>query len=120
MDTGTFKVYVLTTPEKIDSVKEIVSKELENLRNQEISAEDLQAVKSYLKGSKARVLATNSILSYQAAIDELYGLGYNYYQKFSSQIDPVTTADIRRIANNYLDMSKAVIVTTRPKTEHKP
>jgi zinc protease len=115
LDSGTFVLYVLTTPEKVDSVKAVVMQELKNLRTQELSAADLEGVKSYLKGGKVRSLATNSALGATATSDEINGLGYLYYEKFNARLDAVTAMDIKRIANQYLDVSKAALVITRPK-----
>jgi predicted Zn-dependent peptidase len=54
-------------------------------------------------------------MAFTASIDELYGLGYDFYQKFSEKVDSVTVQDVRRLAHTYLDISKAVIVITKPK-----
>jgi len=115
LETGTFVLYVLTTPEKVDSVKAIVIQELDKLRSVEISKEDLEAVKNYLKGSRVRGLATNSALASTVASDELLGLGYGNYQRFNNRIDAVTQADILRIAKQYLDVPRSAIVITKPK-----
>ncbi len=116
LDTGTFTLYVLTKPDKIDSVKDIIVEQLKDLRTKRTSAEELDMAKSYLKGALRRSLLTNAALAHTASRDELYGLGYNSYQQFYKKIDAVTIEDVSRIANKYLDISKAAIVITRPKT----
>jgi zinc protease len=113
-DTGSFVVYVLTKPEKIDSVKDKVLKELERIRQEDVLLDELKAAKSSLKGSLTRSLATNSSLSSRVSADEAYGLGYDRYKKLPESWDAVTVEDIRRIALQYLDISKAVIMVTKP------
>jgi zinc protease len=116
IDKGTFILYVLTKPDKIDSVKHILVQELEDLRIHDVSQQELDGAKSSLKGSLKRSLLTNGALAYTTARDELYGLGYGFYQQYDGQIDAVTIADVRRIANEYLDIMKAAIVVTTPRT----
>ncbi|MFA5087631.1 MAG: hypothetical protein WC552_01190, partial [Candidatus Omnitrophota bacterium] len=55
------------------------------------------------------------------SLEELYGLGYAHYQSVEQKINDATREDIRRIAREYLDLNKAVIVQVRPpKTEKGP
>ena len=115
LDTGTFTLYVLTKSDKIDSVKSIVTKELENLRTQEAPAQELAGAKNYLKGLLRRFLTTNSALASMAATDELFGLGYDFYRQYDGKIDAVTAQDVRRIANKYLDIHKAAIIIVKSK-----
>ncbi|MBI3602506.1 MAG: insulinase family protein [Candidatus Omnitrophica bacterium] len=116
LDTGTFTLYVLTKPDKIDSVKGIIIQELEDLRTRDVSAEELQSAKNYLKGTFKGELLTNSALASMSSLDELYGLGYNFYRQFDGDVDQITVQDVRRMANQYLDISKAAVVITKPKT----
>ena len=39
----------------------------------------------------------------QAALTELYGLGYDFAEKYVQKIDAVTVADVRRVAEAYLN-----------------
>ncbi len=39
------------------------------------------------------------------------------YQKYDQYIDQVSKEDIKRLANLYLDLNKAAIVTTKPKAK---
>lgn len=71
-------------------------------------------MKSYLKGSFAMNLQTDSSLGFICALDELTGNGYAYYQAYDSFIDAVTAEDIKRLANQYLDLNKAAVVISRP------
>lgn len=116
LDTGTFILYVLTRGEKIDSVREIVIKELEDLRIHNLSQAELETSKSYLKGRHMRSLLTNEALASTADTNELYGLGYDFYQHFDEDIDAVTPDDVRRVADRYLDVHHAAVVITKPRS----
>jgi zinc protease len=54
-----------------------------------------------------------------AAIDELYGLGYNNSPKFIAQIRAVTAPQVYDVANIYLKDPLAVILTNQPLDESK-
>ena len=48
------------------------------------------------------------------SLDELYGLGFDHYREYDARIDDVTREDIKRLAKEYLDLNKAVIVMAMP------
>ncbi|MDZ7616498.1 MAG: hypothetical protein U1E05_05795, partial [Patescibacteria group bacterium] len=48
----------------------------------------------------------------QAALDELYGLGYNYDRSFDERIRSVTLEDVASIARKVF--GNRVVVTTSP------
>lgn len=115
IDIGTFVLYVLTTPEKVDSVKAIISSEIERLKVKDLSTEELIDLKAYLKGSKVRSLQTGAARASTAAHDELNGLGFDFHRSFDGRIDALSAEDVRQAAKKYLNMEQAVVVITRPK-----
>jgi len=42
------------------------------------------------------------------------GIGYDYYLMYPQMIDNVSKAEIQKLARKYLNINKAVVVTTRP------
>ncbi len=112
-DMGTFTLFVLTTNDKIDTVKDIFIRELSDLQANIVTDQEFKDAKAFLKGSFNMSLSTSSAIAYTAAIDELFGLGFQYYEKHDALIDAVTKDDIRRVAVKYLDISKSAIVMTR-------
>ena len=54
--------------------------------------------------SARRIAAqTNSFYSMNAALDELYGLGADNVYKYESGIEKVTSPDVKRVAEKYLN-----------------
>jgi zinc protease len=51
----------------------------------------------------------------QAALDELYGLGYQYDKTFDERIGAVSKDDVIAVANKYL--KNYVLVTSSPEAE---
>ena len=115
LDAGFIYLYVLTTQEKIGEVQEVVRREIRKIQTDLVSQEELKNTKTYLKGIFRSSLETNSALSFISGLDELYGLGYRHYKDYESAIERVGSEDIRRLAQQYLDLNKVVVVTTQPK-----
>jgi zinc protease len=116
VDMGTFVLFVLTTNDKVDSVKALVRHELEDMAQNALSDEQIKSAASYLKGTFKMSLATPAALGAMSALNEIYGLGYNFHEEFDRHIDAVSKEDIRRVAAEYLNMNKAAIVTTTGQT----
>jgi zinc protease len=122
-DTGFIYFYVNTTDAEVERVRDVLLGQLEALQREPVSEEELAGTKTYIKGTFTMGLETNSQLSFLTSLDELYGLGYNYFLKNDERIDSVTEKDIRRLAEKYLSQNKAVVILTRPKrttVEPKP
>ncbi|MBF0523243.1 MAG: insulinase family protein [Candidatus Omnitrophica bacterium] len=113
-DMGFIYFYVLTTEKDISKVKELMAAEIKNLQDKDVSAEELNEIKTYLKGTFVAGLETNASLGLKVSLDELYGLGFGDYQNYAKAIDRVTAQDIRRLALRYLDLNKSALVITTP------
>ncbi len=119
IDTGLIYFYVLTTDENVNSVKDILTREIKKLQTEMISDQELRDMKEYLKGNFKAERQTQASLSFISGLDELYGLGSLNYISYDKNIDGVTKEDIKRLANKYLPLDKAAIVVTRP-LQHLP
>lgn len=115
IETGYVYLYILTNNENIESVQKIVNEEIIRIQKDGITEEELNKVKTYLKGNFKADLETNSALGFKTSLDEIYGLGYNEYEEYNKKIDTVTTDNIRELANLYLDLNKCVIIITKSK-----
>jgi len=90
--------------------------EIEKARKGEITEEDLQAAKDYLKG---RLQVRESSLSGKAGLaveQELYGLPADYWEHYSEKVDALAVEDLVRVAQKYLDPDTFVggVVTSYP------
>jgi len=113
-DAGMIYFYVLTSNEYLERVKQVVVSSIDELRKEDVSAGELDSIKTYLKGTFKMGLQTSASLGFTAALDELYGLGYDNYKKYEEQIDKITVSDMKRLANEYLYINNAAIVTLQP------
>jgi zinc protease len=117
IDAGFIYFYVLTSDEHVAKVKELLIKEIGVLQSEFVPDQELRDIQTYLKGTFKIGLQTNASLSFNSSLDELYGLGFERYLHYDEMIDQVTPEDLKRLALEYLDLNKSVIVITRPKSQ---
>ena len=114
IDAGLISFYVLTSEEKIPVVRDLLTKEIQRIQTQDVSPQELDSNKTYLKGTFKASLEKNAALSFTSILDELYGLGFNNYQQFDRHIDQVSAQDVQRLAKKYLDLNKVAVVVVKP------
>jgi predicted Zn-dependent peptidase len=55
----------------------------------------------------------------QMSLDELYGLGFDHYQKYPQEIQKVTQEDVNRVAKKYFNLESYAIAIIRPPLDKK-
>ena len=114
IETGYVYFYVVTTHEQIEKVKEILLQQIAEIVKDGIPEGELSETKTYLQGTHELGLDTNSSLGYVSTLDELFGLGYDNYQRYSQAVEAVTPEDLKRVAAQYFDVNRASVVFTVP------
>ncbi len=109
---GYFAVLAQTQPEKIGEVVERIEKSVARAKAGEIPEEEFRAAQEMVIALHAQDNTTIGAQAQQAALDELYGLGYDYDASFDDRIQAVTLDDVVRVARKYLN--HRVLVTTSP------
>jgi len=117
---GAFLFYVGTDPAKVDEVRAALLAEIKNLADNGLTDEELARAKSKLLGSDMIRNQGNATLAYACALDELYGLGAEYYLGEEARVAAVTSEQIREVAKKYFVESAKVIALTRPKPGDAP
>ncbi|HEY1768902.1 MAG TPA: pitrilysin family protein [Chthoniobacterales bacterium] len=110
---GLFAFYLGTDPQKIEPVKVALLDEIQKLASGGLTSEELVRAKKKLIGQQRISNQSNDIFAYMAALDELYGLGFDHYKELEREVNAVTDADIRRAAAKYFQQPY-VIATIRP------
>ena len=116
LDTGAFGVYLGCAPEKFPVAKEAILKEMEELRDNGLSPEELKAAKEYLLGMLAIERQTNGAQALTMALNELYGLGYNYEKRHIERVKRVTLEEIKEAVHRVLVPGSYVLVTVGPES----
>ena len=111
---GLFAFYLGTDPQKLAAVKAALLEEIGKLAAEGLTPEELQRAKKKLLGQQQIANQSNDTLGYLAALDELYGLGFNHYKSLEQEIEAVTLADVKRVAAKYFQEQPYVLATVRP------
>ncbi len=113
--TGTCYVQAQTTTDKYDKVMAEIRAEIDKIVTGEFSDEDLDnARRGAVTGSEVR-MQTNRDVASAAALNELYGLGYDHHLEYPVRMTKVTRDDIVKVAKKYF--VRWLLVETRPEED---
>ena len=59
-------------------------------------------------------MQSNDSFGFQSALDEIYGLGFDYYKKIDNEVNAVTLEEIKSVAAKYFRDQPYVLATVRP------
>lgn len=113
-DSGYFALYIGTSPEKVDAALEGMKREIERLLKEGVTDGEVQRARRYLIGSHEIALQSKSSQAADLALNERYGLGWNYSEIFPQKIESVTREKVEAVAKRYLDLDRSVTVIVRP------
>jgi len=111
---GYFAFYTGTEPAKAELVEQELLKEAELLRSEGLSAEELKRAKAKIIGQKKIARQDLGSLASLAALDELYGLGFNHSESDDKKFEAVTLEQIKTTAQKYLTPEGFVISIVKP------
>ncbi len=109
---GAFEIEVKTKSENTSKVIKMIVKELERMKTQGVTDEELKEAKSFLTGSfPLRIDTMKKICEFLLLMD-FYELGDDYIDKYPEYIERVTKEDIKRVANKFLKEDSYILVVT--------
>src|SRR5216110_2453828 len=111
---GLFSFYVGTDPQKIAPVKTALLDEIHKLANDGLTPEELTRAKKKLIGQQEIANQSNDAFGYQCALNELYGLGFDYYKQLEHDVNTVTLEDTKQVSAKYFRDQPYVLATVRP------
>lgn len=88
--------------------------EIERIRKERVSQEELQCAKDYLTGSYVFGLQTNVQLARQILYIKRFKLGFDYVKRYSELVESVSADDILRAASKHLQPDKMSAVICGP------
>lgn len=109
-EEGAFQVGLQTKNESANTAISEVLQQIERIRREEVSDEELSEAKSYLTGSFPRRLDTSRKIADFLASVEFFHLGLDYATKYPEYINAVTKEDVRRVAKKYLTPEHYILV----------
>jgi zinc protease len=117
LDPGRFIAYIGTAPENLDRAIVGLRGEIARIVEESVSEEELEIAKSYLTGSFVFRFQKNSQVADFLIEAEVYGLGFDYLERFPELIRSVTIEDITRVTRKYIDPRNVTTVVVGPVDE---
>ena len=112
-DPGALILYLGTAPENATKAEEELRREIERIRTDPVSDDELRRAKGYLLGRYTMDRRTNERQAWYLAFYEQVGVGQDYPERYRKAVEAVTPADVRRVAKQYLE--KVTTVVLRPR-----
>ena len=110
LDTAPFITYMGTAPTNTAIAIEGLSSEVERLTKVTLSESELQGTKNKLLGQYALGKQTNGEIAQTYGWYETLGLGIEFDQSFQTAISPITSSQVKEVANRYLSQPYISIV----------
>lgn len=85
-------------------------RELNRIRTEPVTAEELQKIKNYVGLRLPDQMETTQSVASSLAGLETYGLDASFYDDYVQRVMAVTAEDLRRVANQYLRPENSVVV----------
>lgn len=118
--SATFSANASVRNEVTDSAMVEFMSELNRIREELVTAEELSLAKNSMRGDFARSLERRSTVAQFALNTELNKLPADYYANYLKRLDAVTAEDVRNAAKKYIRPDKANIVIVGKAEEIAP
>ncbi|MBA4186528.1 MAG: insulinase family protein [Planctomycetaceae bacterium] len=111
---GTFTGYIGTFPDKFLDVRHGFLREVNRIRDEAPTKQEVDDAKKYLLGSLPFRFTTMSSVAGQLLAAEKYNLGSDFLEKYKKEVSAVTPEDVQAVAKKYLDPKTLTIVVVGP------
>ncbi|RJR54828.1 MAG: insulinase family protein [Desulfobacteraceae bacterium] len=107
---GSFQLILQTRNASAREAIELAVKEMERIKQEPVSEQELETAKRYLIGSFPLRLNTQSSLAAFLTQVEYHSLGMDYPERYPTLIRAVTREDVLRVARQYLHPDRYILV----------
>jgi zinc protease len=107
---GSFLVSLQTRPETAAPAIREIEREIRRMRDELVPETELADAKTHLTGSFPMRLETTGQLAHLLTAVEFFGLGLDYPERYPRLIGAVTREEVQRVARQYLDPDRYVLV----------
>jgi zinc protease len=111
---GYFVFLAQTRPESVPEVVKRIRANLDKIAKQGIPQDEFEKAKAKLIVAHAMRNTTPTERAFQASIDELYGLGYDYEKSYAERIGKVTVEDVTAAVQKYFQHGMVITTSTEP------
>ncbi len=114
LDYGSFAFYIGCAPEKRDKAIKALWREIYKVSNVTVDEQELERAKRWIIGNHEIGLQTNGAQALDMALNELYGLGYNFDSRYVQEINKVSAEAVRKTAQRIFKPEHYVLVKVGP------
>jgi len=102
LDTGAFGIYIGTSPDKKEEAIKGVWQELNRIREERVGEDELNRAKNILISQYELAMQTHSAQALEMALNETYGLGQDFGNRYIQAIKDVDAAKVLEVARKYI------------------
>ncbi len=113
-EPGLFTCYIGTFPDKFAEVKKQFLEELNKIRDEPPTAQEVEDAKQYLLFNLPFRFTTNDNIATQLVYIERNGLGFDFLEQYRKAVGAVTPEDVQAVAKKFLDPTHMVLVAAGP------
>jgi len=117
LDPGRFIAFIGTAPANLGRAIAGLRSEIQRIVDEPVTAEELEVAKLYLTGSFVFRFQKNAQIADFLIDAEVYGLGFDYLERYPELIRAVTIEDISRVARKHIDPMSLTTVAVGPLDE---
>ncbi|HKY05270.1 MAG TPA: pitrilysin family protein [Blastocatellia bacterium] len=114
LEPGRFIAYIGTSPENLTQAVEGLRREIERIVREPVTESEVEAARAYLTGNFVFEFQTNSQVAEFLIDAEVYGLGFDYLERFPEIIRAVEVEDVSTAARKYIDPDNLTTVVVGP------
>lgn len=114
---GSFSATSNSTTSATDSSVAEMLKEMNRLRTETVSNEELEGFKNYMAGTFALGLEDPRTLARYAINEKKYNMPKDYYKNYLKNLEKVTAEDVKTVANKYITPGVAHITVAGDKKQ---
>ena len=111
---GNFMIYIATEPNNIEVSLNGFNEEIEKIKAQPVTDEELENAKTNIIGKYELLEETNIQQACSYAKYDVLGLGFNYSEIIKEQVQKVRVEDILKCAQKYFTNDKFVLSIIKP------
>ena len=120
VETSKFVSYIGVDPAQLDAAYRLMMQEINVLRAEPVSNDELAAAKAYVRGGYLLDHQTAERQSWYLAWWQLMGRGFEFDARYLDELQRITPQDILRVSRQHLDPSRAIILFVHPQEEKVP
>ena len=114
LDPGFVAIYLSCAPDKLEAATAAVRTELDRVRTDGVTDDELARAKSYLIGSHQIAMQRRAAVANAMAYHEAYGLGWQAWSSYDEKIQAIGRDEVAAAATAYLRDDRAITATVRP------